>query len=437
MQPVSARARWLALIAATSGWMLDGFELGLYPLVSRPALKELLGAGFNDATFTWWNSIIIATFLIGAALGGWIFGWVGDRIGRVKAMLITVLLFSVFSFLCAFAQEAWHIAALRFVAALGMGGEWALGVALVMEAWPSSTRPMMAGLIGAAGNIGFLMCALIGYSLASFSSTIGGWLAPFVPAEWVDPAHGYWRVMFVIGLLPAIVGLVIRMFVPESEAWKHSQASAGSAPKPGLTRIFVPEWRGRVLIGTALAAMALIGTWACVQNIPAWAHKLAENTEGAGTARSLTLIASACGATCGAFLAPLLAHWIGRQRSYAFLSAASLMVSWILFQKDVVYGGTFLAMTFAIAACTASFYGWLPLYLPELFPTRIRATAQGFAYNAGRMITAMVILITGGSLLPWFGGDFAAMFKTLCFVYVIGLIIIWFAPETKGQPLPE
>jgi MFS transporter, SHS family, sialic acid transporter len=161
--PSGTAGKWMALLAAFLGWMFDGFEMGLYPLVARPALLEL---GLSQENIGGWLGIVTAVFLVGAALGGVFFGWLGDRIGRVRAMVWSVLTYAVFSGLCGFATAPWQLAVPRFIASLGMGGEWSLGVALVMELWPSASRPILAGLIGAAANVGFLAIALIGLGLA-------------------------------------------------------------------------------------------------------------------------------------------------------------------------------------------------------------------------------------------------------------------------------
>src|SRR5436190_4002033 len=147
------RAQWLVLIAAFLGWLFDGFEIGLFPVIARPALKDMFGAG-GDALGGDWMGRITAAFLVGAALGGGVFGWLGDRIGRVRALTLSILTYSIFSGAGYLAQAPWHLAVFRFLAAIGMGGEWAVGVALVMECWPDKHRPWLAGTIGAAANIG-------------------------------------------------------------------------------------------------------------------------------------------------------------------------------------------------------------------------------------------------------------------------------------------
>ena len=153
------RAEWFTLAAALLGWMFSGLEQGLFPLVARPALQDLLHVN-DDAVVGLWNGRFVASFLLGAAFGGLVFGWLGDRIGRVRALALSILVYSGFTGAGYLATQAWHLTALRFVASLGMGGEWALGVALVMECWPDHLRPMLAGIIGAASNVGILLdCA--------------------------------------------------------------------------------------------------------------------------------------------------------------------------------------------------------------------------------------------------------------------------------------
>src|SRR5512137_2371069 len=162
---VSARTRYLILIAAFLGWMFDGLEMGIFPLIARPALQSLmpdLASGGVDQFVGLWMGRITALFLVGAAIGGFAFGWLGDRLGRVRAMALSILTYSIFTGLCFFAQQPWHLGALRFIAAFGMGGEWSLGVALVMEAWPSGKRALLAGIIGTASNAGYLLIALVG-----------------------------------------------------------------------------------------------------------------------------------------------------------------------------------------------------------------------------------------------------------------------------------
>src|SRR5438477_1036632 len=158
--------KWMALAAALLGWMFDGAEMGVFSLVGRSAVKDLI-PGVSEGQAGLWFNIIMSGFLVGAATGGVLFGWLGDRIGRVRAMTLSVLVYALFTGMCGLAAEAWQVGALRFIAALGMGGEWSLGVALVMEVWPNRSRAFMAGLIGAAGNVGYMLVGFIGLGLAA------------------------------------------------------------------------------------------------------------------------------------------------------------------------------------------------------------------------------------------------------------------------------
>src|SRR6476659_5362078 len=182
----SGAGKWLALAAALLGWMFDGAEMGIFSLVGRPAVKDLM-PGATEGQIGLWFNVIMAGFLVGAATGGVLFGWLGDRIGRVRAMTLSVLTYALFTGLCGLAAAAWQVGLLRFVAALGMGGEWSLGVALVMEVWPNRSRAFMAGLIGAAANVGYLLVGFVGLGLLSLIGTFrDAMLAVGLPEGWVE-----------------------------------------------------------------------------------------------------------------------------------------------------------------------------------------------------------------------------------------------------------
>jgi SHS family sialic acid transporter-like MFS transporter len=403
-------AQWLVLLAAFLGWLFDGFEIALFPVVARPALLSMLTGG-TDAQVGPWMAKITACFLLGAAVGGMVFGWLGDRIGRVRALAGSILTYSLCTGLGYLAQEPWHLGLCRFLAALGMGGEWALGVALVMECWPEKWRPMLAGAIGAAANCGFL---LVGAVAKKVAVTIDSW-----------------RWMFLVGAIPAILVFFILLFVPESERWKKSVSS--SAAKPIMEIIRLGLW-GRALIGIVLASVALIGTWGSVTWVPLWADKLVGATNP--TAKADAQMLQGLGAIVGSLLAPLVGAILGRRFTYFLLCLASLGVSAIMFRTISEYGTMFLAMSFLLSATTASFYGWFPLYLPELFPTRVRATGQGLCYNFGRVFAAAGAILQG-ELVAHFKGSYAQAGAVVTLVYLVGMAAIWFAPETKGKPLPE
>ncbi len=432
ISPANARGRWMALLAAFLGWLFDGVEIGLYPLISKPAIQELVGGkAVLDANPSLYESNhvwVVAAFLIGAACGGALFGWLGDRYGRVRAMTWSVLSYSIFSGMCGLSQTVDQLVLLRFLSALGMGGEWSLGVALVMEVWPSNKRWLLAGIIGAAANIGIAIIAFAGLYINELGAGLRALgLSESLVAKGTD--NGGWRLLMMLGALPALLTFFIRLFVPESEKWKH--ASQNAAPVR-LAEIFSAQHRRMVFLGTALAAIALLGTWGSVQNLPSIAYDLSDKDP---VSRQYTQIWSAIGSVAGCLFASVLALFLTRRMSYFFMAVTSLgFCSW-LFWATPAYGSSFLLLTFIVGLVTASFYGWLPLYLPELFPTRLRATAQGFAFNAGRIITASVIL-SFGVKPDWFGG-LASTCAIISLVYIVGMVVIWLCPETKGKPLPE
>ena len=221
----AARGQWMALTAAILGWMFDGFEMGLFPVVMRDMLKQLLGPD-QESRISIWEGVMHAGFLIGAATGGVLFGWLGDRLGRVRAMSLSVLTFAIFSGLCGFGRSAFEVLALRFIASLGMGGEWALGVALVMEIWPGRSRAWLAGVIGAASNVGFVLVALLSMALASIVNSLAGQLIAMGVTDgtvkWLT-GNGGWRMLLMISSFPALLTFFIRIFVPESKKWEEEQ----------------------------------------------------------------------------------------------------------------------------------------------------------------------------------------------------------------------
>src|SRR5206468_8693107 len=222
--------KWMALVAALLGWMFDGAEMGVFSLVGGKAMEALMpGVAKGDRDL--WFNIIMASFLVGAATGGVLFGWLGDRIGRVRAMTLSVLTYALFTGLCGFAGSAWQIGVLRFIASLGMGGEWSLGVALVMEVWPNKSRAFMAGLIGAAANVGYLLVGFIGLALLSLIGTFrDALLAVGLPEGWVETLvrNNGWRLIMIMGTIPALLTFFIRMFVPESHKWEKEHATGST-----------------------------------------------------------------------------------------------------------------------------------------------------------------------------------------------------------------
>ncbi len=430
-----SHGRWPALVAAFLGWMFCGVEQGLFPIVARPALQSLVEPGARAALeaegkggdseeakaallkrteelVSSWNGTVIACFLLGAAAGGVVFGWLGDRLGRVRAMVLSILTFSLFTGAKYFATAPPQIAALRFLASLGMGGQWTLGVALVVECWPERLRPLMAGVIGASANVGFLLIAIVGTC---------------VPAT-----REAWRWMFLVGATPALLAAYVALWVPESQRWRASVSRGVAKP---LHEIFSRGLRKRTLLAIAFASIALIGTWGAVSGwLTVWVDQLTKGKVPA--AKAEVQVAVSIGAILGCLFAPILGGRIGRRPAYFILCLLSLGICAFLFRVLRTYDLLFLVTSGLAGLVTAAFYGWAPLYLPELFPTRVRATGQGLSFNFGRILAAAGALQMG-QLVGFFGGSYARAGATITLIYAVGLVLIWFAPETKGKPLPE
>ena len=514
----SRRGAWLALTAALLGWMFDGFEMGLFPLVARPALMDLLEGTGGEGAVGLWFGVMIAGFLVGAASGGVLFGWLGDRIGRVRAMTLSVLAYTLFTGLCGLAPNLQWFFLFRFIASLGMGGEWSLGVALVMEIWPDTSRGWLAGLIGAAANVGFLLIALISLGLSGILEWLTGVMQSSpLPAAWTAALvkNDAWRLLLLIGALPALLTFFIRLFVPESKRWLHEQQQGATShwatrdllgvlvgSLGPLATIYLFAWPsttiggktvehtpvillsglalgvavaligylypvrrylarmraasgemaggknvvGRMIIAAGLSGVALLGTWASIQSAPSWADKLATTypeearqilTGNVAHAKAYTQIAMGIGAILGTIVAAVVGSWFSRRWMYIALCLASLGSALLFWQINTRYDYTFLATVMLAGGVTASFYGWIPLYLPELFGTSVRATAQGFGYNFGRILAAVGALQSGYLMNDVFGGDYSRAYSTMSLIYLVGVVIIWLAPETHGKPLPE
>lgn len=405
-----ARVLWLALLAAWLGWMFDGMEMGLYSLVIHPALKDLLGTT-DTKVIGRYVGLTLSMFLTGMSVGGVIFGRLGDRIGRVRAMMITVMIYAVFTGLSGVAQNWQQLAACRFLGAVGLGGEWGLGVALVMETWPNASRPVLAGLIGGAANVGFIAAAGIGY-LVNYLG-LG------------------WRWVLVAGFSPALLTVIVLLGVKEPERWVQARKQG---QRSRLWELFQPPLLRQTLIASALAAVAVLGMWGVFQAwLPSWVNVLVGGD--APHERATTLLCMGVGATLGGFLGGVTAGWLGRRVSYVLFCVGSLVSVCVLYLGCTHYGPRLLLSAAIAGVFVTGFFGWLPLYLPELFPTRLRATGEGLCFNIGRLASAGGVLVTGQ--LVGFFGDYARAGAAMGLIFLVGLALIGFAPETQGCDLPE
>jgi hypothetical protein len=266
---------------------------------------------------------------------------------------------------------------------------------------------VLAGLIGAAANFGFGVIALL--------------------AWFVQPGE-HWRLILMACVVPAFLTFLLRVFVPESKQWEHA---AARGQRPGITAIFVPGLRSRSLLGAALGGIALLATWGAVQWTTFWVGQTSEKLAPPAQ------FVSAMSAVVGAFLGAVWGNKIARRVGYFFLCFLALGASQYLFVglRDTSFDSWFFAVVGLVGATSAAFYGWLALYLPELFPTRVRAAGQGFCYNFGRLLAAAGVLLT--TFVFEVRGNYAEASAIVCLVYILGLVLAWFIPETKGQPLPD
>lgn len=404
--------RWLALAAALLAWGFDGVEQGVYALMTRAALKDIV-PGATEGDIGFYFSLSMAMWLWGAAIGGVWFGRMGDQYGRVRILIFAVITYSIFTGLSALSTHWWHLAAFRLLGALGLGGTWPLCVALVVETWPEKNRAVLAGAIGSAANVGYLIAA-------TYSRTM--------------LAHGAsWRWVIGMGFVIGLLSLPIIWFVPEPTKWKHSRAKHA---KVSLGELFSPKYRRSVIVGSLLSTVALLGTWGSFLWLATYIDKIAEGTAQAGTAKAIVSQWQSIGQVAGGFMGGVLAGWLGNKRSWLFLCAATWLAVMALFGLTTEFDGRvgFLAMLAGLFV--TAYFGWLPKYLPELFPTHIRAMGQGFAYNVGRVLTGFGVL-GAGFLAQFFQGDYRRAAMTMASVYLIGLVVIFFAPETGGKMKPD
>lgn len=407
---MSARQRYLVLITCFLALVFDGVELGLMPVASLSVSKSLLGAAFTPELGGEWFARFTAALMLGAAIGGIALGSLGDRIGRTRAMGVCVLFYSVFAALGAYAQDQWQMLALRFLVGLGVGGLWPNGIALVSECWSGASRPLVSGAMMAGLNAGILL----------LSQLARQW--PITPDSW--------RWLFQFAGAPALLGIFVLIALPESPKWL---ANRGVKQKVApLRELFQPQLIRFTIIGILLSSIPMIGAWSASKWMIPWADKVAGATNVGY--KAATQGWWALGATLGSFAGAQLASWLGRRLSYGLISLATVTITFGMFQLTAPLQPSFHPIVFAQGFVATLFFGWLALYLPELFPTRVRATVSGLAYNSGRFATAFGVL-AAGFLFTALGGDYPRVGTICASIYALGLIVIWWAPVTKAEDL--
>ena len=355
-----------------------------------------------------WFGYYVCALLFGGAAGGLVFGRLGDRFGRVKGMTAAICCYSGMSLVAYFVQSPGQLLIVRFIVCMGVGGMWPNGVALMSEAWANVSRPLLAGVIGTAANIGIFFIASIG---------------KYVREVTVDD----WRWVMLLGGAPIVFGLLVPFFVPESPRWliqKEGRESDSETSRVGTADIFKPGMLAVTLIGILLATVPLFGSWGSSN----WAVKWAEDAGSDGLKAQVIMWRSLPGIV-GSFLGGWVASFVGRRRSYLLNSLICLASAQCMFWfSSPTEPGIFLIWTGILGFFSGIFFGWLPLFLPELFVTRVRSVGAGVCFNFGRIITALTVFITAG-LIAYFDNDFRQIGRITSLIYLCGAIGILLMPK--------
>ena len=459
-----SRYQWLVLLIASLGWVFDVFEGQIFVASMRDAMPALLGVGPDDDSVSAWNNIAFGFFLLGGAVGGVFFGVVSDRIGRSKTMILTILFYSMFTCLSAFSQEAWHMVVLRFLVAMGVGGEWAVASAMVAEVMPKRSRATMGSIFHASSVFGTLLAAatiamLIGNQALNDRLAAAGWEG--------------WRIGFAIGVLPALLTLWIRWKLREPDSWQRAQdrAKEDATQKPGqVTELFSSENLRATLVGVTLATIGLVTFWGIhiygknallrqAQASALAAENVVQPGPGADDAAKVAFEVSKSQAlaihaaaikrsemlsmtlnTIGGGLGLVLFGWIsnllGRKGAFILYHLVAFAVVILLFQYLLPSNAspTVIAICLPIFGFfTLGMHAGYAVYFPELYPTRLRGTGAGFCFNMGRLGTAAAFFVFGF----WIKMAPESQALLLAPLYLVGAVVILFGRETRGTDLLE
>jgi MFS family permease len=509
------RYQWLILAIASAGWIFDVYEGQIFNITRAQLLADILNVSGSDPAIHRYGDLFLGIFLLGGTVGGLLFGSLADRIGRRPTMILTILMYSIFSGLTYFAQDLWHVAVLRFLVAMGVGGEWAVAASLVAEVFPTKARAHAAGIFHSSSILGTWLAALAGMAVGA-----------------------QWRYAYLLGVLPALLILWVRVAVKEPEKWKEAgaRAASGTGPKMGSFRdlLLNPRWAARAIFGMLLAAVGLGTFWAITVAGQNLAHEmlirtgkpvagieardgqnttlvtraehhlrtgdavsfagatagfpsLADNTSlranvtyyaRALDAHQLSLHASKADAEAGRSplefagaqasagdlkliagrppaerskfaygivqtaggglgllcFGPLCARF-GRRKAFMGIHIAAFLIVPITCYAPATYN-QLLMMLPVFGFLTLGMHAGYAIYFPELFPNHLRATGAGFCFNVGRVMAASVLYLSSWlKSLP--NMDLRLALSLLSVLFLLGLVIVMFLPETKDQPLPE
>jgi MFS family permease len=453
------RFHWWIFIVAALGWLFDTMDQTLFRLSRQPAMTELLALSApkvddsmteeqkteaknrHKSVIKYYSGIATAIFLAGWATGGLIFGILGDRWGRAKTMLITIILYSIFTGLSALSTNIWDYSIYRFLTGLGVGGEFAAGVALVSETLPNRARPVALGLLQALSGVGNIMGAVIFYLLPAKINI--GTSTFFSPTG--DLAN--WRLSMVAGMLPALLVIAVRRRLEEPESWKQAKARA-AADGPGgeemgsIAELFGdPRWRKNVFLGIMLAMSGVIAVWGVGFWTPELLRDILKELPPAEQDRYVAIqdVLQQVGAIFGMLGYTWMATTFGRKPAFIL----SYIMSWGMATSVFLFMDSLSDMYWMIPMlgfCMMTIFGGYAIYFPELFPTRLRSTGTGFCYNVARYLAAVGPFVLGGLTVVFQDAGYAQPFRyaavsVLC-VNILGLIAINFCPETKDKSLP-
>jgi MFS family permease len=436
------RYQWLVFAAASLGWLFDCMDQQFFNLARAPAMRELVAlpedreAAAKAAAEH--AGIATSVFLAGWAVGGVVFGVMGDRLGRARTMILTILVYSVFTGFGALAVGVWDFAAYRFLTGLGAGGQFAVGAALVAEVMPENARPHALGWLQALGLLGNMLAAGLGMALGELKAA-----GLFASA---------WRPLFVLGVLPALLALVVVRRLREPERWSAAARTSGREQLGSLRELFGdPRWRHHTVVGMLLAFAGVVGLWGIGFFSLDLVYRIfrrtfeAEGLVGAALDGKLALWLGVVsllfngGGFCGVYAFSRLTQRVGRRAAFAAAFVAALLSTALTFAflRDT---GDIFWMIPLMGFCQLSLFGGYAIYLPELFPTRLRSTGTSFCYNVGRLVAAVGPLSLGlltSHVFVAYPEPMRYAGVAMCAVFLIGLLALCYAPETKGLPLPE
>lgn len=412
------RYQWLVLAIASAGWAFDTFEGQLFNITRNQLLADILNVSAADPAIRKYGDAFLGIFLLGGTTGGLLFGSLADRFGRRPIMIVTILMYSIFSGLTFFAQSLWQVAVLRFLVAMGVGGEWAVAASLVAEIFPSKSRAHASGIFHATSILGTWLAALAGLAVGS-----------------------QWRHAYLIGVLPALLVLWVRANVGESESWTNKAAQRERVQLGSFRELLShPQWRRRALFGLLLASVGLATFWGVTVAGQDLAKQIMLGTgvsekAAAERAKFAYGIVETAGGGLGLLAFGPICVRLGRRRTFALLHLAALAIVPITCYLPRSYGQLLILLP-VFGFFTLSIHAGYAIYFPELFPTHLRATGTGFCFNGGRILAAPMLWFSGWlKSLP--GMDLRFAVTLLGLLFSLGLVVVLFLPETKGQPLPE